>query len=78
LIRYDSLQFGTPGIPPPVNLPPLTGDLFWSSNFGPQSLTITVVPEPPSFVIIAISALAVLVIWRMRRKAVCSSGCAVP
>ncbi len=50
LIRYGSVQFDSRTGPPPLNLPSLTGDLFWSSNFGPQSLTITVVPEPSGFV----------------------------
>ncbi len=74
LIRYGSLQFGTPGVPPPLNLPQLTGELFWSSNFGPQALTITVVPEPPSFPILALCGLTLCVVWRLRRKASLASA----
>ncbi len=60
LIRYGSLQFATPGVPPPLNLPSLTGDLLWSSNFGPQALTITVVPEPSTWILAAFALVGFL------------------
>ncbi len=68
LIRYGSVQFDSRTGPPPLNLPSLTGDLFWSSNFGPQALTITVVPEPSSFAN-GPCALALLAAFRLRHSA---------
>jgi hypothetical protein len=69
LIRYGSFRFTSPNVPPPLRLPPLTADLFWSSNFGPEALTITVVPEPANWALAPFAFVGLALALRHARTA---------